>query len=102
MSDWDKKLDFSHMIGLHDSGFEGWDTIDEKAITVKIFYTVQSGKDQQHAMNVWVDDNNVGLFYSEVCYTEGGTPIVRAGDKVGVRFTFQKEADALAFKLKWI
>lgn len=102
MSGWNKKIDLFSVLDLLNDEFEGWDKIDGKTITVRVFYKFQSGYDQQHDMNVWADDNNVGLFYSETCYTEGGTPIVRTGDKIGVSFTFQKETDALAFKLRWV
>lgn len=101
ISDWNKKLDLSHIGDLYDTDYEGWDKINGKLIEVRINYYYKQGEDLQQDMNVWVDDNNNGYFYSSICYTEGGTAIVRTGEKIGISFTFQKKEDAVAFKLRW-
>lgn len=98
---WNKKLDFGVAGDLYYNDHEGWDRIDGKLLKVEIYYLFKTGEDQQQDMNIWVDDNNIGYFYSSVCFTESGTVNAYNGDKIGVGFVFQKEEDALAFKLKW-
>ena len=100
--DWDKKLSFSSTTDLYRNDHNSWDTIDGNPIKVEIYYLFKEGENRQHNMTVWVDDNNVGYFYSDVCFTESGTIVGYDGDKVGISFTFQKEEDAIAFKLKWL
>lgn len=100
--DWNKKILLENFSDLLDNDFEGWDRINDNLMTVKIFYTQKKEVDTQKEILAWVDDYCEGYFYSNIFYTDGGTPIVRTGDKVGLAITFQKKEDAVAFKLKWL
>lgn len=85
-----------------DRDFEGWDLVDGKPYMVRIDGIWKSTKDPQIEMLKWTDEYNTGYFYQYSFGTEGGTPIIRDGDKFSITLAFQKQEDAMAFKLRWL
>lgn len=100
--DWNKKLTEMGAMSLYTNGLEGWDLIDDKPCSVRIDKIWEAKRDLQRVMLCWADDNNKGYFYQYSFSTEGGTPIIRAGDKFSITLCFQKQEDAVAFKLRWV
>ena len=100
--DWNWKLTNWDAMGAASDDLEGWDLVDGKPYSVRIDKIWEHHRDLQKEMLVWIDDNNTGYFYQYSFSTEGGTPIIRAGDKFGITVCFQKKEDAVAFKLRWL
>ena len=99
--DWLKKVHWTDAVDLIQSNYEGWDKVGQQPMEVVIDYKHEKGTDQQQDMTVWADDNSDGYFYSAVTYTESGTVVAHAGDKISILFVFQNKEDATAFKLRW-
>ena len=100
--DWNKKLSMFEVVELNYDDIEGWDLVDKKPCIVCINKIWVFGIDIQKEMLHWVDDNSKGYFYQYGFSTEGGTPIIRDGDKFSITLAFQKIEDAIAFKLRWM
>ena len=100
--DWNKKLNEMDAMNLYSNGFKGWDLDGSRPYSVKINGIWECGIDSQKIMICWADDNIGGYFYQHSFSTEGGTPIIRVGDKFSITLAFQKQEDAIAFKLRWI
>lgn len=101
--DWNKRLDFESVIELQRTDYPGWDRNEEdKLMTITVDFLWPKEGDPQREMLVWADDNNEGYFYEGGVRTEGGTVVVREGDKVSISFVFQLREDAMAFKLRWL
>ncbi len=100
---WLKKLDFEtfYEISKKPSDHDWLVDDDGKLMSMEVGFIYVTGEDGQDDRIQWADDNSEGHFYSETSYTSGGTPIVRHGDEIRLRFYFQSEADSLAFKLRW-
>ena len=99
--DWRRKVHWIDVVDLIQSNYKGWEKVGQQPMEVVIDYKYQKGKNQQHNMTVWADDNSDGYFYSTVTYTESGTAAAHVGDKISIAFVFQKKEDAVAFKLRW-
>ncbi len=99
--DWNKKIHQFDAWDLQRDGYEGWDLDGDKPYMVRIDKIWEDKSDFQKEVLVWADDNCEGYFYQYTFGTEGGTPIIRAGDKFWVVLAFQKKDDAFAFKMRW-
>ena len=101
--DWNKKIDMLAVWDLMKEDYEGWDLDDDNhPYSVTIHKIWEDDRNWQREMLVWADDNSEGYFYQGSLTTEGGTPIIRAGDKFNITLVFQKCDDAVKFKLRWI
>ena len=101
---WNKKLDMECLLDLHRADFPGWDRDHNGElmyINVDLIWP-SDDKNPQREMIIWADDNCEGYFHLANVKTEGGTPIVRPGDKVSIALIFQLKKDAFAFKLRWL
>ncbi len=99
--DWNRKLITWDAMGLYSDGFEGWDLDGEKPYMVRLDKIWDNENDFQKEVLVWADDNCEGYFYQYSIDTEGGTPIIRNGDKFSLTLAFQKKEDAFTFKMRW-
>jgi len=100
--DWNKKIETFDAWDLQRDGHDGWDLDGDSPYTVRIDKIWEDGVDFQRDVLVWADDNCEGYFYQYTFGTEGGTPIIRAGDKFWIVLAFQKKEDAFAFKMRWV
>lgn len=101
--DWNWKLsNWDAMDIAIDGDLEGWDLVDGKPHMVRVDKIWEEGSDLQNDMLHWADNNGTGYFYQYSFGTEGGTPIIRTGDKFNITMAFQKQEDAMAFKLRWV
>lgn len=100
--DWNWKLTNWDAMGIYNDYLKEWDLVDGKPHSVRVDKIWESGRDLQNDMLHWADGNGTGYFYQYSFSTEGGTPIIRPGDKFSITMAFQKQEDAMAFKLRWI
>lgn len=98
---WDRKLDFTTVFDLNRSDHPNWERINNELITVTVKVVWPENRDPQREMFLWADEHCEGYFYQHSIVTQGGTPIVHVGENVTIKFIFQKEEDAVAFKLRW-